>query len=570
MQQNRPSLLEEYFSEFNWRKNENANHNVSFSNFQNNISSKILANEFLQSLPKDCRDAHYSAKIHIHNLESGGIIPYCAGHNLKSLIISGMKTNTVSSKPAKHLGSIMDQVMNYLYISQMEFSGAQAFNDFDTLIAPFIKAEHIPYKEVKQSIQRLVYNLNYTMRSGNQTPFTNLSLNYCTPKFLEDENAIIADTKTGLKYSDCQDEIEMIDMAFSEIMMEKDMNGIPFTFPILTVNLTSRFPWHSEAAKYMALVAMDTGSYYWMNYIGSGLSEDNIRAMCCRLNISLKELSGAGGLWNAGEGTGSLGVVTINFPNLGFEYKGKDETLLLEELDRRMDIALQILLFRKSNINKYKDRLMPFSNMNGWSSKNYYITIGVIGLHEMCLNYLDSGIPENKDFVIKILNHMREWTTKKQVLHKQLINIEMIPGEGSSYRLAFYTALLMPATSELDVFDKLKIEEDILPLFTGGTIFRVYVGDDNVDSNVSLQFIKKIASSKIPYFDMTCTFSVCTKESKTFRGSLNKCPSCGEHVEVYSRVVGYYRPVSHWNIGKKEEFTERRYSHLTIPQSTNT
>jgi len=577
----RNGLIYKYLNKRSWRIRENANTNESFSNMQYFLSSNLLANDFLRSIPKKYREAHKNALIHIHNLESGGYIPYCAGHNLKLLIMQGMKTNTINSNPAKHLDSITDQVMNFLFCSQMEFAGAQAFNDFDTLLAPFIKKDHLSYKRVKQQMQKLVYNLNMTMRAASQTPFTNLSLNFTTPNYLKEEEAIVGGEGTNFKYSECQEEIEMIDKAITEVMMEKDPRGIPFTFPILTVNLVKNFPWDNEASKLMFIEASNVGSFYWMNYLGSGIDEDSVRAMCCRLNISLKELAGPRGLWNTGEGTGSLGVVTINFSNLGYLAKKKDEGFFWEELERRLNMAYNILNFRKRRIKKYMKLMMPFSLMNGWSMKNYYLTIGVIALNEMCLNYFGSDITENVDFIVKILKYMRKWASKKQEETGQLINIEQVPGEGCSYRLAYvdrkihkdiitlgtkrepyYSATLIPLSYEIDLFDRLKMEEKVLPLFSGGTIFRVLTGEKTIPWSMTKELVKKISSTKIPYFDLTATFSVCKKEAKTFKGPKEKCPDCGGPVEVFSRVVGYYRPVSKWNIGKKREFKDRRYYNL--------
>jgi ribonucleoside-triphosphate reductase len=575
------NLIQKYLSNSSWRKRENANTNESFSNMQNFISSNILANDFLSSLPFKHRKAHQEALIHIHNLESGGYVPYCCGHNLKTLIMAGMKTMTINSRPAKHLDSLTDQIMNWLFCSQQEFAGAQSFSDFDTLVAPFVRKEKLSFSRVKQQMQKLVYNLNMTMRSASQTPFTNLSLNYGTPRFLKDEDAIVGGESSGFKYSDCLDEIYMVDRALNEVMLEKDPNGVPFTFPILTINLSKRFDWKSEEARLMAVNASDVGSYYWMNYIGSGISEDTIRSMCCRLNIDMSQLSGPSGLWNTGEGTGSLGVVTINFPRLGFDSKGKDEKVLFEKLEDRLEMALYILNIRKERIKKYFKMMMPFNMLNGWSMRTYYITIGVIGLNEMCLNYLGTDITKNIDFVVKVLEFLREWSKKKQEETKQLINVEMIPGEGASYRLAYvdrklhqdivtlgtnrapyYSALLIPPSLGLDILDRLPMEEKVLPLFTGGTIFRVFLGEKRPEPEVVLDLLKKISNSRIPYFDLTSTYSVCKKEGKTFRGVKEVCPECKSPTEIFSRVVGYYRPVSKFNIGKVEEFKDRKYSNL--------
>jgi ribonucleoside-triphosphate reductase len=328
----------------------------------------------------------------------------------------------------------------------------------------------------------------------------------------------------------------------------------------------------------MAENANKVGSYYWMSYLGSGIDEDSIRSLCCRLNIDMRELSGPSGLWNTAEGTGSLGVVTINFPRLGFDCKGKEEDIFFEKLSERLEMALFILNFRKERIGKYQNKMMPFNLLNAWSMKNYFITIGVIGFNEMCLNYIGTEITQNIPFIEKVMKFLRRWVKEKQIETKQLINIEMIPGEGSAYRLAYvdrklnpgiitlgtksapyYTSLLIPASSDIDLFERLKLEEKILPLFTGGTIFRVFTGEKEVDTNIILELIKKISGTKIPYFDLTNTFSICKEEKKTFRGIKYKCPLCKGETEIFSRVVGYYRPLEKFNIGKVQEFHDRKY-----------
>ena len=575
------NYIRTYLSNKDWRLSENANWNDSFSKMQYYIASKVLANDFLKAIGRKARYAHNHAFIHIHNLESGGYIPYCSGHNLRKLLLNGMKTPTVISLPPKHLSSAVDLMANWILMSQLEFAGAQAFNDVDTLLAPYVRYDRLSYKEVKQCIQKFIYNVNFTSRQSGQSPFSNVSLNCGIPSYLENEPVVIGKEDTGTVYADYIEEIEMIDRAFIELMTEGDPLNRPFTFPLLTVNLTDKFDWDSEIAKGIAHNCSTRGSFYFMNYIGTGIPVDSIRAMCCRLTLDLSQLSGPRGLWNTGDGTGSLGVVTINFPRLGYETRNKDEDYFFDTLLERMDLALYILNLRKQRILKYMNRLMPFSLANGWTMRTYYLTIGVIGLNEMCLNMFDSPIMENVDFVVKVLKFMRKYAVEKQKEMEQLINIEMIPGEGSSYRLAYidrkeckdikylgtkrapyYSALLIPPLYGISLPEQVEISEKILPLFTGGTIFRIFLGEQTPETMSLLNLIRKMSQHNIPYYDVTTTYSVCIKESRVFTGVHYKCPECGSECEIYSRVVGYYRPVKRWNIGKQQEFKDRRYINV--------
>jgi ribonucleoside-triphosphate reductase (formate) len=571
--------IDEYLTNSHWRRKENANINESFSSMTNYISSKLLANDFLMSLPKEQRDAHENGLLHIHNLETGGYIAYCCGHNLKQLLMTGIKTPSINSKPAKHFNSLMDHIMNWLYCSQMEMAGAQSFGDWDTLIAPFIKKEKLTYKEVKQQIQKLIFNLNFTMRSSSQTPFTNLTMNIGSPKFLLNEQAIIGGEDAGFTYGDCIDEIHMVDKATTEIMNSRDSTGKPFTFPILTINLTKKFPWESELADIIANNCANLGSFYFMNYVNSGIDEDILRSMCCRLSLRLDQMSGPKGMWNMGEGTGSLGVVTINLPRLGHDAKG-NETILFELLSHRLELALSILKARKERIKANMKSMMPFNTMNGWSMKNYFMTIGILGFNEFTLNFMNKDILDKdaQDMMIKVLQFMRDWCMTKQQETRELINIEQVPAEGCSYRLAkvdkklnndiitlgtdaapYYSSVYIPHNYEVDMIDRIGIEEKALPIFSGGTIFRTLLGEKEPSNKAVLDYIKMIANTKIPYFDITATFAVCEKDNKVIRGTTKTCPDCNSPTEVWSRVVGYYRPSSKYNIGKVREFETRKY-----------
>lgn len=876
------NLIDQYLNNNNWRIKENSNTSYSFSGLKFYIDGHILADYALDNLPENIRNAHKKGDFHIHNLESGNLIRYCSGNSLQSLLMKGLWTPAVISKPAKHFNTAVDHVMNYLYMMQMEVAGAVAFNDVDTLLAPFIRADKLMYKEVKQNIQRLIFNLNFTLRSASQcideeteiltdngwkgidsitnddkvltinintknleycdidrivkydvnedlinlynkridqlvtkkhkvlvfrywtndiefreaekvfsydsswliplnanfdypdfnisdndlklhawilseghirpdnrititqsivnqpyieeiksllnsmnipfkiyyrknsgfsnnpnaqiyiklrdfptaskefhkwfhklsrrqcklfldeyrkgdgaktrfrlytnnkyhkdilielafkagyntssrlrsngvydisiirdfkdrtwnvrkklvpytgrvwcvtsknqtmiikrnnkvcitgnTPFTNFSFNFLAPKYLKDTSAIVGGKTDNPIYGDYQKEIDMFNTAFAEVLMDRDGSTRPFTFPIPTINLTKGIDFNSEAFRMMLIEDMALGSYYFMNYIGSGISEETVRAMCCRLNIDLSELSAAGGLWNMGDSTGSLGVVTLNLPRIGFLSKSDAE--ILEKIDYLMDLAKDELLLKEETLRKcYNIGITPFSKFYDLNLDHYFRTIGVLGLNELCLNYTGKGLLHNAEFGQKIIQHMRNHTKKLQKETGKLFNLEMTPAEGSSYRLArkdremyndniktlgtaeapYYTSLLIPPSEELDVFERLKIEQNILPLFSGGTVFRVFVGDDCDDVGPISSLIQKISNSKVPYFDVTRTFSICAIENKMFNGSIEVCPDCGKPTEVYSRVVGYYRAVNRWNIGKQQEFKDRKY-----------
>jgi ribonucleoside-triphosphate reductase len=571
-------LIEEYLANHNWRISENSNTTYSFSGLKSYLDSHILADFALSKLPEEIRKAHKNGDFHIHNLESGNLIRYCSGNSLQMLLLKGLWTPSLISKPAKHFSAVVDHVMNYLYMIQMETAGAVAFNDVDTLLAPFIRHDKLDFNHVKQDIQRLIFNLNFTLRSASQTPFSNVSLNFGVPKYLKNSPAIIGgEVKDNPCYSDYEKEIEMFDIAFSEILMDRDGKMRPFTFPIPTINLTKAINWDSEAIRMMLIEDITLGSFYFMNYIGSGISEETVRAMCCRLNIDTSELSSAGGLWNMGDSTGSLGVVTLNLARIGYLSKTEDE--IYERLTALLKLAVEELLIKEQMIRKgYEAGLSPFSEYYDLNLDHYFRTIGIVGLNELCLNFTGKGLIDNAELGYKILSFLRGKIKEIQKETKKLFNLEMTPAEGSSYRLAkkdlekyaniktlgtkeapYYTSLLIPPSEAMDVWERLKIEEKLLPLFSGGTVFRVFVGDETDDINSVKKLIQTIAASKIPYFDITRTFSVCAGEGKFYNGEVEICPSCGKRTEVFSRVVGYYRPVNKWNIGKQQEFKERKY-----------
>lgn len=573
--------IEEYLGKSSWRVKENSNFNFSHSGMLSHIANKRMANYGLSKLPVRVKKAHFNGDFHIHNLEAGNKTGYCHGGSLLGLLQKGVRSADIQSKPAKHFDSILSHITNYFFMSQLEWAGAQAFSDFDTLVAPFVRHDNLNYKQVKQAIQRMVWDLNFACRQAFQTPFTNLTFNLGVPKKYQDMPVIIGGKAQSYTYSDYQEEIEMINKAFVDVLLERDGNGAPLTFPIPTLNLSKNLRWkNNEALDYIMEEVSQLGSYMFMNYVGSGINEDSVRAMCCRLNLDLDELSSARGAWNMGDGTGSLGVVTINLPRLGFLYRNKSLDELLERIGYLMELATKNFKIKREMVQQSIDTgYLPFAKFYNINLDHYFNTIGVLGLNEMCLNFTNSPLSENVDITRKVLEYMRNKTKELQEKEGVLFNLEMTPAEGSSYKLAltdvkkykgiqtlgtkrqpYYTALLTPPSQQMSVFDRINTEEKLLPLFTGGTIFRNYLGDSKPHNGSLKSFMEKLAHTKIPYFDVTTTFTICNDEGKMYTGKHNECPSCAsKDIDVYSRVVGYYRPIRKYNIGKKREFEDRLY-----------
>jgi len=871
-------VIDEYLRKNTWRYKENSNFSYSWSGLQAHIANNTVANYILHIIDRDISYAHRNGDIHIHNLESG-LVPYCHGGDLLMLIQKGVISADVKSLPAKHFSSICDHINNYIYMSQLEYGGAQAFSDVNTLLAPFVYFDGLSRDEVRQVIQRLVWNLNFTSRqafqcysddtevltkrgwvyfkdlrysdevltynmetkeleweypirivkytytgpmfhlkcnrsdqlvtlhhrvvvykynsnevvfrlvedlfklkspiqvpitgeynkedypipddvlrlyawilsegcvrvsiyqssvnsrnvnrirdllerlnikysedvrvressyssnpvhaftftltsdyrrgvpfnymllsrrqarlfldeyrkgdgsedrfrlyckskelvdmlsalcviagygfnilrhknmyvisvvsvkdrtynvkreisnysgdvwcatvsngtlvtrrngkiaiSGN-TPFSNFTFNLTCPKHYEDMPIIIGgEVKKNYTYGDFADESNLILEVFNDVLLERDAYGRPFTFPIPTLNLTNRIDWNSEVMDSVMVVTKELGAYYFMNYVGSGINEDTVRAMCCRLNLNLEELSPTRGLWNFTGGTGSLGVVTLNMSRVG--YLSRDDDDIYEHLDVILDKAKRYLLFKEKKIRESLKRgLLPFSKYYMFNPDRYFRTIGVLGLNEMCLNFTGKSIVDNVDLVVNVLSYIREWTRKTQKDTGKLWNLELTPAEGSCYRLAlidrkkfrdihtlgtkkspYYSSLIVPPSYNISFRDRLSIEEKILPLFTGGTVFRTYVGNNNVPLQSVKRLVYMLSRTAIPYYDITLTYSVCTSCRKTFSGNLDKCPECNGSVLVYSRVVGYYRPSIKYNKGKYQEFKERRYVDIS-------
>ncbi len=569
-----------YLHQTDWRVKENSNEDYSFSGLMLYTAGKVISNYALNEIyTPDIKEAYQKGYIHIHDL-GHGFIGYCCGHSLKKLLkmgFGGVK-NKVDCKPAKHLNTVIHQMVNYIGCSQMEFAGAQAFSSVDTLLAPFVKADNLSYKEVKQCIQQLVFSLNIPSRWGCQMPFTNLTFDLVTPEDLKNEKAIVGGKEQDFTYSDCQKEMGMINKAFLEVMLEGDAKGRIFTFPIPTYNITNDFDWDSENAKLLFEVTAKYGLPYFQNYIGSDLDPRSIRAMCCRLNLDQTQLiKRPGGMWGPGDSTGSLGVVTINMNRLGYEANSEKE--FFEKLGYCMTLAKNSLETKRKIVeNNLKNGLMPYTKTYLGTFRNHFSTIGLCGMNESCLNFLGKNIAtkEGKDFTIKTLNFMRKKLVEFQEETGNLYNLEATPAESTAYRLArldkkmhpdiitagkeepyLTNSTQLPVDYTEDPIEAIEHQNGIQPLYTGGTIFHTFMGERMSSGESAKQLVKKIVeNTKLPYFTITPTFSICNDHGY-IKGEHFKCPDCGKETEVYSRIVGYFRPVQNWNLGKKEEFKDR-------------
>ncbi len=573
--------ISSYIDQMDWRVKENSNEQYSFSGLLLYAAGRVMANYNLtQMYTPVIADAHRKGYIHLHDL-SHGVIGYCAGWSLKNLLVMGFGgvKGKVDCKPAKHLSTVVHQMVNYIGCLQMEFAGAQAFSSVDTLLAPFVRADNLDYKSVKQNMQQLVFSLNIPSRWGSQYPFSNLTFDWVAPEDMRNEPAIVGGKPQDFTYGDCQKEMDMINRAFMEVMIEGDAMGRIFTFPIPTYNITRDFDWDSENAKLLFQMTAKYGTPYFQNYVGSNLDPRSIRAMCCRLNINQKELmKRPGSMWGPGDNTGSIGVVTLNMNRLGYESKTEQE--FFERLEHYMKIARDALEIKRRVVNKnLENGLMPYTKTYLGTFNNHFSTIGLVGMNECCLNFMNKSIAtsEGKEFTIKVLKFMREKLKEFQNETGNLYNLEATPAESTSYRLArldkklhpdiitagesepFLTnSTQLPVDYTEDIVEALEHQNDIQPLYTGGTIFHTFLGESMADWKATRELVRKIAhNTKLPYFSITPTFSVC-KSHGYMRGEVQKCPICGQPNEVFSRIVGYFRPVSNWNAGKQEEWKFRK------------
>ncbi len=575
------NIINEYLDQAHWNVNENSNEAYSFSGLMLHTAGKVISAYTLTEIyPEYVSAAHKDGRLHIHDL-THGFIGYCAGWSLKNLLLMGFGgiQNKVDAKPAKHMDVVISQMVNYMGCLQMEFAGAQAFSSVDTLLAPFARADNMNYEEVKQTMQKLVFSLNIPSRWGSQYPFTNLTFDWVVPKDMAGEKAIVGGKLLDTTYSDYQKEMDMINKAFLEVMLEGDANGRIFTFPIPTYNITRDFDWDSPNAKVLFKVTSKYGTPYFQNYVGSNLDPSSIRAMCCRLNINQKEImKRPGSMWGPGDSTGSIGVVTINMNRVGYEAESDED--LFEKLRYLMSLARDSLEIKRRIIQKNLDNgLMPYTKRYLGTWKNHFSTIGLCGMNECCMNFLkkDISTPEGKEFTIKVLNFMRDVLQEFQHETGNLYNLEATPAESTSYRFArldkeahpdiitsgkdvpFLTnSTNLPVDHTDDILVALEHQNEIQPLYTGGTIFHTFLGERVSDAEATKALVKKIAhNTRLPYFSITPTFSVCNTHGY-LKGEQSTCPECGKNTEIYSRVVGYFRPVKNWNAGKQEEFKFRK------------
>lgn len=580
------STMNEYLGRSDWRVNANANQGYSIGGLILNVAGKITANYWLNHVyPKEIGLAHRNADFHIHDLDM--LSGYCAGWSLKTLLLEGFNgvSSKIEAKPPKHLSSAIGQMVNFLGTLQNEWAGAQAFSSFDTYLAPYVRVDNLNYEQVKQHIQEFIYNLNVPSRWGTQTPFTNVTFDLICPDDLKEQVVIISGKEMPFHYGDLQKEMDMINRAYIEVMTKGDKKGRIFTFPIPTYNIGKDFDWDSPIADALFEMTAKYGCPYFQNFVNSDLSPKMVRSMCCRLQLDLRELLKRGnGLFGSAEQTGSIGVVTINCPRLGYLYKGNlDE--LYKHLDYLLDLAKNSLEIKRKTISKYLDAgIYPFTKRYLGSFRNHFSTIGVNGINEMIRNFSDDKdditTPDGKRLALEFLDHIRAKLVAFQEETNHMYNLEATPAEGTTYRFAkedkkrFGDKIIQAGTPDApyytnssqtsvaysdDLFAVLENQEDLQRKYTGGTVMHLYVGENIKDGQACKNLLRKVLTNyKLPYVSITPTFSICPTHGY-IKGEHFKCPECGSDCEVWTRVMGYYRPVSEFNRGKKSEFKERIY-----------
>lgn len=581
---NYKEIVDNYVNISDWRVKENSTVTYSVGGLILSNSGAITANYWLSEIyDEEISNAHRNADIHIHDLSM--LTGYCAGWSLKQLLQEGLGgvVGKITSAPAKHLSTLCNQMVNFLGIMQNEWAGAQAFSSFDTYLAPFVKVDNLTYPQVKKCIEAFVYGVNTPSRWGTQSPFTNITLDWTVPNDLAELPAIVGGKNMDFKYKDCKKEMDMINKAFIEIMIEGDANGRGFQYPIPTYSITRDFDWSdTENNRLLFEMTAKYGTPYFSNYVNSDMEPSDVRSMCCRLRLDLRELrKKSGGFFGSGESTGSVGVVTINLPRIA--YLSNDETEFYRRLDRLMDIAARSLSIKRQIITKLMDEgLYPYTRKYLGTFNNHFSTIGLVGMNEAGLNakWLQADMTHEKTqaFAKDVLNHMRERLSDYQEEYGDLYNLEATPAESTTYRLAkhdraqfpdiitasengtpYYTnSSHLPVGYTADIFEALDIQDELQTLYTSGTVFHAFLGEKLPDWKSAASLVRKIADNyRLPYYTMSPTYSIC-KEHGYLSGEQYTCPHCGGVTEVYSRITGYYRPVQNWNDGKTQEFKERK------------
>ena len=577
-------IVNSYVKVEDWRVKENSTVTYSVGGLILSNSGAVTANYWLSEIyDEEIAEAHRNADIHIHDLSM--LTGYCAGWSLKQLIKEGLGgiKGKITSAPAKHLSVLCNQMVNFLGIMQNEWAGAQAFSSFDTYLAPFVKADNLSYPEVKKCIESFVYGVNTPSRWGTQAPFSNITLDWTVPNDLAELKAIVGGKEMDFKYKDCKKEMDMVNKAFIEVMLEGDANGRGFQYPIPTYSITSDFDWSdTENNRLLFEMTAKYGTPYFSNYINSDMEPSDVRSMCCRLRLDLRELrKKTGGFFGSGESTGSVGVVTINMPRIAYLSKTPEE--FYRRLDHLMDVAARSLHIKRQVITKLlEEGLYPYTKRYLGSFDNHFSTIGLIGMNEVGLNacWLGCDLTDGRTqaFTKDVLNHMREKLSDYQVEYGDLYNLEATPAESTTYRLAkhdrerwpdirtagskgdtpYYTnSSHLPVEYTSDIFDALDIQDELQTLYTSGTVFHAFIGEKLPDCKAAAALVRKIAENyKLPYYTISPTYSVCA-EHGYIAGEHFNCPVCGKPAEVYSRITGYYRPVQNWNDGKTQEYKNR-------------
>jgi len=595
-------VVDGYLSMMDWKVNENSNMSYSLQGLNVYATENIISHYWLNKIyPPEIGDSHTNGDYHIHDL--GTLGAYCVGWDLQDILLKGFcgVSGKIESNPAKHFGTALMQIVNYLYTLQGEAAGAQALSNFDTLLAPFIRSDNLDYKSVKQEMQKFLYNMNVPTRVGFQSPFTNITMDLTVPEYMAKDPVIIGGELMDTNYEDYQQEMNMINQAFAEVMNEGDAKGRPFTFPIPTYNITKDFNWENEGLNPIWEMTAKYGIPYFSNFINSDMKPDDARSMCCRLRLDNRELrKRGGGLFGANPKTGSIGVVTINLPRIGYLARNEDE--FFDRLDEIMDLAKQSLIIKREVIeNLTASGLHPYSQFylsdvkdtHGQYWKNHFSTIGIIGMNDALLNFMNKNIgdPEGKAFAEKVMDHIREKMISYQEETGHMYNLEATPAEGATYRLAridkqrypdirmynqefyrgstrgeiepYYTnSTQLPVGFTTDVFNALDLQDSLQTKYTGGTVLHMFLGEHDPDPAAVKNLVRKVAENyQLPYYTITPTFSICP-EHDYIAGEHELCPTCetaGKTTpcEVYSRVVGYLRPVNQWNKGKQREFHDR-------------